>query len=197
MPSDEMSRFFTFLFIALLPTFSYGQEGASEKVRRVQSRIDTSESPELVLIQEFTVRSPIEEVWKAYTTKKGYESWAVPKAEFDFRVGGTIQTNYNPEGYIGDSTTILTHVINYVPRKMITLQAEITENFPEFMKEEAKNFFNVIYFQDLNGMTKVESYGIGYKNNDKYLRLLNFFIPANEQTLRKLIELLETEESNE
>ena len=32
--------------------------------------------------------------------------------------------------------TIVTHIINYVPRRLLTLQAEITDNFPEFMKSQ-------------------------------------------------------------
>mgnify|MGYP000017619378 CR=1 FL=1 len=130
--------------------------------------------------------------YSAYTTKKGYESWAAPLAEVNLKVGGFIKSNYNKEGVIGDSTTIVTHIINYVPKRLITLQAEITDNFPEFMKKEAKDFYNVIYFNEMeDGYTSVKSFGIGYKNNPKYLSLMNYFIPANETVLMGLITYLE------
>ena len=106
-------------------------------------------------------------------------------------MGGTIKSNYNPKGSIGDSTTIVTHIINYVPQQLITLQAEITDNFPEFMKKEADDFYNVITFRSTSEGTFVQSFGIGYKNTPKYLQLMNYFIPANEQTLMKLISYLE------
>jgi hypothetical protein len=62
------------------------------------------------------------------------------------------------------------------------------------MRKEADDFYNVIYFMDLdNGNTQVQSFGIGYKNTPKYLRLINFFIPANEKTLMNLIAYLEGE----
>ena len=52
---------------------------------------------------------------------------------------------------------------------MITLQAEITENFPTFMKADEKDFFNIIEFRELSPeKTKIISYGLGYKNNQKY-----------------------------
>lgn len=77
----------------------------------------------------------------------------------------------------------------------MTLQAEISENFPEFMKKEAKDFYNVIYFSEVSShKTKVESYGIGYKNNPKFLSLLKFFISANEMSYINLIKYLETGE---
>jgi len=145
-----------------------------------------------VLIQEFTVKAPLKAVWDAYTTKEGWENWSVPLAEIDLKIGGTIKTNYNPNGQIGDSTTIVNNIINYVPRRLLTLQAEITDNFPEFMKNEAKDFYNIIYFDEVEpGLTNIKSFGIGYRNNPKYIALMKFFIPANEKTLMNLISYLE------
>lgn len=81
-----------------------------------------------------------------------------------------------------------------MPKKLITLQAEITDNFPEFIKKEAKDFYNVTYFDESEkGKTNVKSYGIGYKNNPKYLSLMEYFIPANEKLLLNLILYLETD----
>jgi len=183
----------TFLFL-LVSIFTFGQDNSEIELKRITSKIDSTKTPELVLIQEFMVKSPIDSVWNAYTTKKGYERWAAPLAEVDLKVGGFIKSNYNKDGKIGDSTTIITHIINYVPKTLITLQAEITDNFPEFMKKEAKDFYNVIYFEEMkDGYTSVKSYGIGYKNNSKYLSLMNYFIPANEKILMNLITHLEKE----
>ncbi|NNC49835.1 MAG: hypothetical protein HKO01_04810 [Flaviramulus sp.] len=187
----DMKILIVILFV-FMSTISLGQEKMEIESKRVISKIDSTRSPELVLIQEFKVKSPIDTVWNAYTTKKGYESWAAPLAEIELKVGGFIKSNYNSQGKIGDSTTIVTHIINYVPKTLITLQAEITDNFPEFMKKEAKDFYNIIYFNKLeNGYTSVRSFGIGYKNNPKYLSLMNYFIPANEKILLNLITLLE------
>ncbi|MBD3864689.1 SRPBCC family protein [Olleya marilimosa] len=181
-----MKKILILLFSVFLTSITFGQE------KRVVSKIDSTKTPELVLIQELIVKAPIDSVWNAYTTKKGWENWAVPLAEVDLKVGGFIKTNYNKQGKIGDSTTIVTHIINYVPKRLLTLQAEITDNFPEFMKDDAKDFFNVIYFDELeNGHTNIKSFGIGYKNNPKYLSLMNYFIPANEKTLMNLIAYLE------
>lgn len=187
-----MKNIFLIVLLLFVSLTAYTQNKTPNEQNRVISKIDSTKTPELVLIQEFTVKSPIDSVWHAYTTKKGYESWAAPLAEVDLKVGGFIKSNYNKAGKIGDSTTIVTHIINYVPKTLLTLQAEITDNFPEFMKKEAKDFYNVIYFNELkNGMTNVKSFGIGYKNNPKYLSLMGYFIPANEKVIMKLIEHLE------
>lgn len=74
----------------------------------------------------------------------------------------------------------------------MTLQAEMTDNFPEFLKKDAENFYNVIYFDEVEqGMTNIKSFGIGYKNNPTYISLINYFIEANEKTLMSLIAYLE------
>lgn len=93
---------------------------------------------------------------------------------------------------IGDSTTITTDIVNYVPHKLTTLQTEITDDVPLFMKEDAKDFYNVIYFDSTeDGKAKITSYDIGYKNNPKYLELIDYFIAANKKSLKNLIKYLE------
>jgi len=168
-----------------------GSETAFEG--RVTSVIDSTHSENMVLIQSFVVNVPLDSVWNAYTTKKGWENWATPIAEIDFKINGTIKSNYNKEGTIGDESTITLHIINYVPKRMLTIQAELTKNFPEFMQQDAKDLFNMILFEELSpSETQITSYGIGYKNNEKYMALMNFFIQGNEKSYINLISNLET-----
>lgn len=164
-----------------------------EPKSRVVSIVDSTHLNNMVLTQIFEINVSRDKVWEAFTTKEGWESWSVPIAEIDFKIGGLIQTNYDKTAQIGDKGTIRLHIINYVPNTMLTLQAELTENFPEFMKEDSKELFNVVYFEELSSnKTKVISYGIGYKKTKKYLDLLKFFIAGNASSYEQLISYLET-----
>ena len=69
---------------------------------RVVSVIDSSTVDNMVLKQSFIVNVDLESVWNAYTTKKGWESWATAIAEIDFKINGIIKTNYNKAGKIGN-----------------------------------------------------------------------------------------------
>ncbi|WP_299125888.1 SRPBCC domain-containing protein [uncultured Winogradskyella sp.] len=161
--------------------------------KRVTSVIDSSQANNMVLKQSFIVNVPLDSVWNAYTTKKGFESWATAKAEIDFKINGLIKTNYKKDGEIGDDSTIYLHIVNYIPKTMLTLQAELTKNFPDFMKADEKDLYNMILFEDIEpSKTKVISYGIGYKNNKKYMSLMKFFIQGNEHSYLNLISYLET-----
>ncbi|WP_170827428.1 SRPBCC family protein [Roseivirga sp. 4D4] len=179
--------------LILILTSCLQLSGQTTNDSRVKSWVDSSYANELVLIQEFEVNVPLEKVWDTYTTKEGWESAFVALAEVDFKVNGTIKTSYNQDATIGDSSTIVLHIVNYVPKKLLTLQAEITQNFPDFMKADEKDLFNIISLEELKpSLTKVTSYGIGYKNNPKYQSLMKFFIEGNELSYNNLILFLET-----
>lgn len=181
------------IIILCLPLTILAQNTQINLEKRITSVIDSSKADNIVLKQSFVVNVPLDSVWNAYTTKKGWESWAVAMAEVDFKINGIIRTNYNKNGHIGDDSTITLHIINYIPKRMLTLQAELTKNFPEFMKADEKDFFNMVLFEEISASkTNVVSYGIGYKNNEKYRSLMTFFINGNEQSYRNLISYLET-----
>lgn len=175
------------------PLVLIAQKPNEASLKRVVSVVDSSQTNNMVLRQSFEINVSLDSVWNAYTTKKGWENWATSIAEMDFKINGLIRTNYNKDGEIGDEATITLHIINYIPKRMITLQAELTKNFPEFMKEDEKDLFNMILFEEISPLkTKVISYGIGYKNNEKYMSLMKFFIQGNEQSYLNLISYLET-----
>ncbi|MBC2846038.1 SRPBCC domain-containing protein [Winogradskyella flava] len=181
------------LIVLCFPLILIAQNTEGHKEKRVTSVIDSSQANNMVLKQTFVVNVALDSVWNACTTKEGWESWATAKAEIDFKLNGLIKTNYNNDGEIGDDSTIYLHIINYIPKTMLTLQAELTKNFPKFMKADEKDLYNMILFEEIEpSKTKVTSYGIGYKNNKKYMSLMKFFIEGNEQSYLNLISYLES-----
>ena len=158
----------------------------------ISSRVERTALGERILAQEVTVDAPLEEVWTAYTTSDGWSAWASPVARIDLRVGGTIETHYDPDAAIGDPGTNTLRIVNYVPRRLLTLKADISERWPEVLKQDGENLANIILFESLSpNRTKIESYGVGYGNSPEYDELMQFFIEGNEALLRKLIEVLE------
>lgn len=189
-----MKKAFYILLFLYIPCTLFAQTNENFD-NRITSVIDSSHVDNMVLKQSFIVNVALDSVWNAYTTKKGWESWATAIAEIDFKVNGLVKTNYNKAGEIGDESTITLHILNFIPKRMLTLQAELTKNFPEFMKADEKDLYNVILFEKVSSSkTKVTSYGVGYKNNEKYMSLMKFFIKGNAQSYQNLISYLETGE---
>lgn len=158
----------------------------------VKSQVDTLPSGELMLKQKIQVNASIDKVWRAFSDAEDWKKWVTPVVEMDFRINGSIKTNYDPKAKIGDKGTIVIHILTYVPERQIVMQAELNENFPDFMKADAKNLYSIFEFNPLNeNRTEVIIYGVGYKNEKKWLDLLNFFIKGNEMTLYNLKKYLE------
>ena len=158
----------------------------------VSSQLVQAGSDDLVLVQELMIDANVSKVWKAYTTDAGWMQWAAPLAQIDLRIGGLIQTHYEPGASIGDAGTNTLHIINFVPERLLTLQAELSDRWPEVMKQDGERLMNVIVFQPIgSSRTQVLSYGVGYRDVPAYQELMQFFIPANEQLLLKLKAYLE------
>ena len=165
-------------------------DGQPQLVQGATSHVSKTEANELILIQEISLSAPIEDVWRAYTTAGGWTAWASPKAEIDFRVGGAIRTAYR--GEIGDSSTSTLHIVNYVPETLLTLRAEPSAGWPEVMQEDADKLSNVILFDEIgDGLTRIQSYGIGYTAAPEYDQLISFFVKANEGLYQNLKTYLE------
>ena len=75
-----------------------------------------------VLEYEMIINAPLAKVWAAFTTKNGIESWMVPVAEIDLRIGGTLKTSYDTDGVIGDANTIVHSILSYEPNRMISMK---------------------------------------------------------------------------
>ena len=163
----------------------------SPAVEPIESRVDAHDHGRS-LIQTVRVEAPVEQVWSALTTADGWTAWAVPKASVDLRPGGHILTQYNLDRDLGDEGTNTLRILNFVPQRVLTLQADVQPNWPEVMKLDAENLMNVIVLTaEGEGATRIESYGLGYGDRQEYDRMLDFFLEANEGLYRNLIRYLE------
>ena len=164
---------------------------STETIENAKSHVVKTVANERILIEEVWISAPIDDVWKAYTTEEGWTAWAAPKAEIDFRVGGSIRTAYS--GEIGGDQTNTLQIVNYVPRRILTLKADVSKNWPEIMKKDADNLSNVILFDRIDDdRTRIQSYGIGYSDAPEYDRLMEFFIEANAGLYEVLKNYLES-----
>ena len=135
----------------------------------IQSKVIKTEAGDVVLVQTVVVEAAVRDVWNAYATSDGWMAWASPLADVDIRAGGTIRTHYGPDAKIGDVGTNTLHVVNYVPERLLTLRAELSERWPDVMKEDEGKLMNVIVFEPMGERrTRVLSYGVGYRDVPAY-----------------------------
>ena len=140
------------------------------------------------LVHEGVVAAPVEEVWAAFTTKVGQESWMVAHSEIELKIGGKMRTHYDPKGVIGDSKTIENTILSYEPKRMISIQVSKTpDDFP--FPNAIKNMWTVIYFEaDSTKTTRVRIVGLGFDDDEESKKMRAFFDRGNAYTLKKFLE---------
>ncbi len=154
--------------------------------------VQKSDDGQLIVKETVIIPASIEDVWHAYTTSEGYAQWAAVAAEIDLRPGGIIRSTYNPNGDLEGDDTNLVHIINFVPERLLTMQAEVSENWPEVLKRDAANLYNVVLFESLEPKrTRIISYGLGYTDSPELRQMMKFFEKANRHLYQRLIDALE------
>jgi len=138
------------------------------------------------LVHEAIVEAPVAEVWRAFTTKEGIESWMLPHAEIDLRIGGKMRTNYHADGVLGDENTIENTILSFDPLRMLSIKAtKAPENFP--YKKALEGMWSVLYFEPLGpSRTRVRIVGLGYGEDEASQGMRAHFDRGNRWTLQQL-----------
>ncbi len=141
-----------------------------------------------VLRTEAIVHAPVAEVWKAFTTQDGIQSWMVPVAEVDLRLGGTLKMNYNPQAKIGDPGTIVHHIQSYEPERMLATSFTA----PQGASPEAKlaqQTWVVYRFEPVApAETRVTVTMMGWGTGPEWDKSYEFFRNGNEWEMEQLIK---------
>lgn len=140
------------------------------------------------------INAPISKVWEMWTTEEGIKTWMTPVAEVDLRVGGTIRTNYNPSGTIGDEGTIVHRILSLEPGRMISMRTEKSPaGFPHARAIEQA--WGITYFDPIDEhRTRVRLVSAGWGSGPEWDAAETFFQAGNEWTLNKLKALFPEDE---
>jgi uncharacterized protein YndB with AHSA1/START domain len=139
-----------------------------------------------VLQLSIVVKASPEEVYKAFTTAEGFKTWATPVAWVDLRIGGVIETSYNPDARQGDPENIKNRIEAYIPGRLLVLR---NVQAPSGLK--GRELFNqtvsISQFEDLgDGRTRVTITGVGYGTGGDFDVLYGHFEWGNAYSLAAL-----------
>ena len=139
-----------------------------------------------VVVTEGVIDAPVAEVWRAWTTKAGMESWMVGKTDFELKVGALYATSYDRQSTLEDDSTIHQQLLAYDPERMIaTRTVRAPRNFP-FPNAIVKTW-TVTYFEPLDGnRTRVTARMSGYTPDEESQKMRAFFERGNKATLDSL-----------
>ena len=155
----------------------------NEKMTNKSNVGDVDVSP---LVHEGIVDAPLTKVWNAWSTSEGLRLWMAPHAEIDLRVGGLMRINYNPNGQLGDSQTIINTVLSFEPQRMISIKVTKTpEGFP--FPNAISQMWSVVYLAAVDAnRTAIREATLGFSSDDESQRMRKFFDKGNATTLSQL-----------
>ncbi|MDB5470678.1 MAG: hypothetical protein JWR84_2238 [Caulobacter sp.] len=137
-----------------------------------------------------------DKVWEALSTEAGWKTWASPTAFIDFRIGGTVETNYSPGKARGDASNIVNRIEAYVPGRMLAIR-----NI-----QAPKGFFSTDAFGQTatileldpagEGQTRVTLTNVGYGQGADFDSVYTHFEWGDAYTLAELRKRFETGSAN-
>jgi len=136
------------------------------------------------LAHEGIVNAPLNQVWAAFTTREGLESWMAAHAEIELKLGGTMKTQYDPKGKIDDARAIENTILSYEPMRMLSFKVtKAPQGFP--FPNAIKNMWTVVYFEPRGETaTQVRVVSMGFGNDDESKKMREFFNRGNAFTLQ-------------
>jgi uncharacterized protein YndB with AHSA1/START domain len=138
------------------------------------------------LDHEGIVNAPPDQVWAAFTTRKGLESWMAAHAEIEIKLGGTMKSQYDPKGTVDDASAIENTILSYEPLSMLSFKVtKAPKGFP--FPNAIKNMWTVVYFEAQGEKaTRVRVVSMGFGNDDESKKMREFFNRGNAFTLQLL-----------
>ena len=127
-----------------------------------------------------------DEIWSAFTTVAGWKSFAVGFAEMEMKVGGIIETSYNPKAQAGDPDNIKNEIVAYIPGRMMAIRCV---QAPRDFKHKQEFFSTSTVFEIIptgKQMTKVLLTAVGYRRSEAFDDLFKKFRWGDAYTLEKL-----------
>lgn len=134
-------------------------------------------SPEKALRFEVTVPASVNDVWTAFTTKAGLETWLWKEVRVDARPGGDWLVIF--PGSTGGGT-----IVSLAPKKQIVISAMAPERFPTVRKDRTTAAFG---FEALTpASTKVTLLQTGWKTGEEWDAAYEYLAGGNAELLTQL-----------
>ena len=135
-------------------------------------------SPEKALRFEVVVPGSLDDVWNAFSTKAGMETWLWKEARVEMRPGGDWLVIFSPTATAGGT------VVSVVPKAQVVIKAMAPEEFPTVRSERTTATFG---FESIGPKaTRVTLTQTGWKAGAEWDAAYEYLAKGNAQLLTQL-----------
>jgi uncharacterized protein YndB with AHSA1/START domain len=137
---------------------------------------------------EAVVNAPVDQVWKAWTTADGIQTWMVARTDIDLRPGGLWRTSYTRDADLDGDAAIHHRILVVDPGRMLAFQTVKTpKTFP--FPTAIRKTWTIVYFDSADGgRTVVTVRMLGYDEDEESQKMRAFFVNGNKATLDALVK---------
>lgn len=145
---------------------------------------------ERALNKEVTVPAPVADVWSAWTTKAGIESFLAPEAVVDARVGGAFHIHFDPLGAPGMKGADDMRFLALQPLRMLSFDWNAPPSLPE---ARAQRTVVIVRLADVDGKsTRVSLHHVGWGDGGEWDKAYGYFDRAWGSVLGNLKKRFES-----
>jgi uncharacterized protein YndB with AHSA1/START domain len=157
--------------IAFLGLMSEGRGGgAGMQDKRIQKRVE--------------VQAPAAEVWQAWSTQAGLETFFAPRARIELRPEGAFDIWFFPDAPKGERGAEDLRILSYLPGEMLSFEWDAPPSMPTVRREKS---FVVVQLRALGtDRTEVTLTHLGWKEGEEWQRAFDYFTGAWDVVLGRL-----------
>jgi len=122
------------------------------------------------------VNAPVAEVWKAWTTPAGLESFFCDHAVVDLRLNGRYELDINPKAPIGHRGSEGCRILSFIPERMLSFTWNAPPSQP--MMRLRRTVVVLIFSPDGEGKTKLELSHSGWQTGPEWDETFAYFDEA-------------------
>jgi uncharacterized protein YndB with AHSA1/START domain len=133
---------------------------------------------------EATIKAPVAEVWRVWTTSKGAEEFFAPKANIQLSIGGPYEIYFDPQDDRKGTKGL--KILSYLPEEMISMQWNAPPDMPEV--RNGGTWVVVQLRPEAAGETHVTVTHLGWKEGPEWDRAIPHFERGWSDLLGRLQE---------
>lgn len=127
---------------------------------------------------ETIVDAPVTEVWNAWTTQKGLQSFLAPECHIDLRVDGTIDVFFFPKAPKGQRGAEGLRILSVQPNKMFSFTWNNPPELPEISNQRTHVILKFFPFGAQKNQTKLILIHDGWGDGELWDQAYRYFIEA-------------------
>lgn len=137
-----------------------------------------------VLHKEVEVAASLEDIWQAWTTTEGVNTFFSPNAKVELRVGGPFEIYFLDDNPYGTKGSEGCKILSYLPLKMLSFDWNAP---PQFAKLRDKHTQVILFFEEIEpGKIKIDFSQYGWGIDEDWDKLYDYFDKAWSYVLGNL-----------